>query len=54
MPTYKPVDFDPFTPAAPSGGVKLKPVDFDPFASPKPAAAPNATTATTLLKARKP
>jgi len=54
MPTYKPVDFDPFASAAPSGGVKVRPVDFDPFASPKPAAAPNATTATTLLKARKP
>jgi hypothetical protein len=35
MPTYKPVDFDPFAPAAPSGNVKLKPVDFDPFAKPK-------------------
>jgi hypothetical protein len=36
MPTYKPVDFDPFAPAAPSGNVRLKPVDFDPFAKPKP------------------
>ena len=35
MPTYKPVDFDPFAPASPSGNVRLKPVDFDPFADPK-------------------
>jgi hypothetical protein len=35
MPTYKPVDFDPFASAAPSDGMKVRPVDFDPFADPK-------------------
>jgi hypothetical protein len=36
MPSYKPVDFDPFAPTARPRDVKLKPVDFDPFAKPKP------------------